>query len=330
MRKVIVALVLAIFIATSIAVVGVEFFGVGNETPAEPLPVDIWSLNQYKANTHTHTTRSDGDFTPQQQVYHYQELGYDILAISDHYLGFNTFEEIGITDYNLTPIASNEAEAMFAAHINLFYCYLQYAFDFPENILQEVERQGGIAVVNHPGRYDNIATIKDFRVSWYEQFPCLVALEIVNRNDRYDTDRKHWDDLLTHFMPERIIYGMAADDAHDDNDMGWSYTMFLAPDCSPESIEYAFRNGHYYPVTKALVENPQGEAPRITRITENDDGTISIEGTNYHTVTWISCGEIVGYGETFDASQCEKYVRFELEGEGGTAFSQPIAITPKV
>lgn len=323
MRKLLVALILALFLATSISVVGVEFFNVGAE-PTPP-PVDIWTLNQYKANTHTHTTRSDGDYSPQQQVYNYQERGYDILAISDHYLGFETFEEIGINDYHLTPIASNEAEAMFVAHINLYYAYLPVAFDFPDNILAEVQRQGGIAVVNHPGRYDDYVS-DDLRIEWYQNFSCLVALEIVNRHDRYETDRQHWDTLLTHFMPNRIIYGVASDDAHDDNDMGWSYTMFLAPDRTEESIEYAFRNGHYYPVTNALVENAEGPEPRITRVTQNNDGTISVEGTDFDKVTWISCGEIVGHGETFNPEGCEKYVRFELEGKGGTAFGQPIPL----
>lgn len=324
MKKLLVILVLAVFIATSVAVLSVEFLPLSNVEDELP-PVDIWTLNQYKANTHTHTTRSDGDYSPQQQVYNYQERGYDILAISDHYLGFDTFESIGITDYYLTPIASNEAEAMFFAHINLYYVDMPIAFDFPDIILSEVQKQGGIAVVNHPGRYDDYVS-DDLRIEWYTNYPCLVALEIVNRHDRYKTDRQHWDTLLTHFMPYRNIYGVAADDAHDENDMGWSYTMFLAPDRSEESIEYAFRNGHYYAVTNALVENPVGEEPRITRVTQAEDGTISVEGTNYNKVTWISCGEIVGYGETFNPIGCEKYVRFELEGTGGTAFGQPIPV----
>ncbi len=324
MKKLIVVLMLAIFVATSVAVISVELFPAVKDNEIIPA-VDIWTLPQYKANTHTHTTRSDGDYSPQQQVYNYQERGYDILAISDHYLGFDTFESIGITDYYLTPLSSNEAEAMFLAHINLFYVDMQYAFNTPDAILSEVQNQGGIAVLNHPGRYEDYISDAT-RIEWYTNYPCLAALEIVNRHNRYENDRQHWDTLLTHFMPERNIYGMAADDAHDDNDMGWSYTMFIAPDRSEASIEYAFRNGNYYPVTTALVENPTGEAPRITRVEQGEDGTITIQGTNYDKVTWISCGNIVGYGESFNPDGCEKYVRFELEGPGGTAFGQPIPI----
>ena len=51
-----------------------------------------------------------------------------------------------------------------------------------------------------------------------------------------------------------------------------------------------------------------------------------IEGENYEEIRWISCGKIVGSGETFDPSACSKYIRFELEGKGGIAFSQPIPI----
>lgn len=323
MKKLLVVLVLAVFIATAIAAIGVEFFGTQDDTPA-PEPIPFWSMNQYKANTHTHTNRSLDSWTsPQDRVYQYQDRGYDILAITDHYLGFDTFESIGVTDYYLTPISSNEAEGVIA-HINVYYTYIEFAIMEPTAIFDLTTEGGGICILNHPGKYDNVTM--EQRIEWYRNYPCIVGMEIVNRNDRYEEDREIWDACLTALMPERNIFCVATDDTHDDDDIGWSYTMFIAPDRSEESIEYAFRNGHYYAVTNALVENPVGEEPRITNVTQAEDGTITVEGTNYDKVTWISCGEIVGYGNTFNPSECQKYVRFELEGPGGTAFSQPLPL----
>ncbi|MBR2480191.1 MAG: hypothetical protein IKB56_02680 [Clostridia bacterium] len=321
MKKLVVVLLLAIFIATSVAIVGNQFAPSSDEiTP----PEDIWSYNQYKANTHTHTNRSfDSSTWPQDRVYQYQNMGYDILAISDHYFGCTSFEDIGVTDYYITPICSNEAEGVIA-HINIFYTYVHFAIDTPENIFQMVEDGGGIAVLNHPGKYDNVTN--EQRIKWFTDYPSIIGMEIVNRNDRYENDREIWDACLTALMPERNIYGMGTDDTHDTDDIGWSFTMFQAPDRSEESIEYAFRNGHFYTVTNAIVYAVKGNEPRITRISQNEDGSYTIEGTNYNKVTWISCGEIVSNEATFNPIGCEKYIRAELEGDGGVAFSQPIPL----
>lgn len=321
MKKLILVLIVAVFLATSVALVGI------NLLPGEDVitpPENIWTYNQYKANTHTHTTRSlDSSTFPQDRVYEYQDRGYDILALSDHYLGLRSFEDAGITDYTLTPICSNEAEGVMA-HINIYYTFIEFALDTPENILNMVTEGGGIAVLNHPAKYDGVTN--EQRIKWYTDYPCLVAMEIVNRNDRYKYDREIWDACLTALMPSRNIYCVAADDTHDADDIGWSYTMFLAPDRSEESIEHAFRNGHYYAVTNAIVQNAEGPEPRITCVSENEDGSFTVSGENYETIRWISCGEIVGEGATFNPINCSKYVRFELESKGGIAFGQPIPL----
>jgi len=46
--------------------------------------VDWTRHQQYKANFHTHTTMSDGGGTPQAVIDRYSELGYTILALTDH------------------------------------------------------------------------------------------------------------------------------------------------------------------------------------------------------------------------------------------------------
>lgn len=39
----------------------------------------------WRGNLHTHTTESDGALTPRQAARHYQEHGYDFLAVTDHF-----------------------------------------------------------------------------------------------------------------------------------------------------------------------------------------------------------------------------------------------------
>ena len=42
------------------------------------------TLNWFRGNLHTHTTRSDGTRPPEEVIADYAERGYDFLAISDH------------------------------------------------------------------------------------------------------------------------------------------------------------------------------------------------------------------------------------------------------
>jgi len=46
--------------------------------------VDWENWEQYKANLHTHSTFSDGEFTLPDMVEKYYDMGYDILAMTDH------------------------------------------------------------------------------------------------------------------------------------------------------------------------------------------------------------------------------------------------------
>ena len=42
------------------------------------------SGSQYKVNLHTHSTCSDGKFTPEQLKQYYMSMGYDAVAFTDH------------------------------------------------------------------------------------------------------------------------------------------------------------------------------------------------------------------------------------------------------
>lgn len=60
--------------------------------------VDWTNFKQYKANFHNHTTLSDGRMSPQRVVEKYHQLGYEILAITDH----------NVVNYPWTEFAENE------------------------------------------------------------------------------------------------------------------------------------------------------------------------------------------------------------------------------
>ena len=54
-------------------------------TIVDPYAAVDWNTwHQYKANLHTHSTYSDGEFTLPEMVEKYYDMGYDILCMTDH------------------------------------------------------------------------------------------------------------------------------------------------------------------------------------------------------------------------------------------------------
>jgi hypothetical protein len=47
---------------------------------AQPAPTPRW----YRGNTHVHTTKSDGNGTPEDVARWYRDHGYDFLVVTDH------------------------------------------------------------------------------------------------------------------------------------------------------------------------------------------------------------------------------------------------------
>ena len=55
-----------------------------------------------KGNLHTHSTRSDGKYTPAEIAEHYRSKGYDFLAITDHWV-YGTHQELNRDDFLMFP-----------------------------------------------------------------------------------------------------------------------------------------------------------------------------------------------------------------------------------
>ena len=58
--------------------------------------------NFYKGNLHSHTTISDGRFTPEELVKLYKQYNYSFLAITDHNI-YGIHEELNTADFLVLP-----------------------------------------------------------------------------------------------------------------------------------------------------------------------------------------------------------------------------------
>ena len=318
--------------------------------------VDWENHQQYKANFHTHTTRSDGRLNPDTVVDIYHALGYHILAITDHNevtYPWTQFSEMDASTKSFER-AESEPETMPAHfnyedrnpvvlkmidiegnefsrhhHMGSFFNDLLGTEDVKES-LEAIAEQDGIVMLNHPGRYNYPI---DWYVDLYQTHGHLIGLEVYNQGDRYPGDRPKWDSLLTVTMPDRPVWAYSNDDMHSLPHVGRNWNMLVLPELSHESVRNGMEKGLSY-----FIYAPQGhdgaEPPVIYFVrTDNRSGTIEINAGRYNSVEWISEGRVVHDGPVLDLNELKNvgsYVRAMFYGEGETVVgTQPFGIVKK-
>ncbi|MFO7922986.1 MAG: hypothetical protein R6U58_04775 [Bacteroidales bacterium] len=321
--------------------------------------VDWTEYGQYKANFHTHTTRSDGRLNPHTVVDRYHQLGYDILAITDHnevtwpWTAFaemeasgtsqnrmesapetmpETFiyenrdpEELGMIDIQANELSSHH-------HMGSFFNDHNGTSTEVES-LEATAAKDGITMLYHPGRYQG-RDPQFFNLQWYvdlyETYDHLFGMEVYNQGDRYPGDRRLWDSVLTVTMPEKPVWGYSNDDMHALPHLGRNWSVMLLPELNHEQVRYGLEKGLSY-----FVYAPGGhdgpKPPVIESVKVNDrKGTIEISAEGYDTVVWISGGEVLHEGSMLNLNDLEEsipYIRAELYGPGETvAGTQPFGI----
>ena len=301
--------------------------------------VDWEQWQQHRANLHTHTTISHGRATPAEAIDRYRELGYTVLALTDHdTMGPGgdrddprkaettwPWERYGRNPAELGMVAIEGNEVSKVDHIGSYFTgYGNAEVESPEQVIEEIGQRGGLAVMFHPGRYDR-------SVEWYlelfARFNHLVGLEVSNQTDRYPWDVDFWDDVLTASMPDKPIWGFANDDMHRIENVGRSWEVLLLPKLTAEHVREAMKTGRFY---FSFVYEPGRPAPIIQSIAVDAKArTIKIQADGHQQIYWISCGRIVAKGSTFDARKArdpERYVRVQLRGEHGYTFTQPFRL----
>ena len=200
----------------------------------------------YKANLHAHTTESDGDITPVDCATLYRQLGYDILAITDHRSVTDPPAHDGML---LIPGAEYHAGASAqGTHYHIVGLSLssrgQTSYrpeDGAQAIIDLIHADGGEAFVAHPYwsglMAADITPLRD-----------CFAVEVYNTGCDIEILRGYsmvqWDDLLTLGW---YCGAVAVDDGHRHKfDHGGAWTMIKAEELSIPAVMAALRNGRYY------------------------------------------------------------------------------------
>jgi hypothetical protein len=222
-------------------------------------------LNCYKTNLHSHTTNSDGVFSPEELCSIYENEGYDVLAITDHY---KTNQVSKIETEEMLLISGMEYHPGGPRNITLHLLALNIPEDFQhpsklpfQESIEAVRKAGGECILAHPYwsglNTADIMEVKD-----------IIGVEIYNATCRRigkSDSTQTWDNILDlgDFLP-----ATAADDTHRAQDLFHGWTMVCAKEKTPEAIMEAIKTRSIY----------ASQGPEFTHLSYQD-GTFSLECT---------------------------------------------------
>lgn len=289
------------------------------------------ALNAYKANLHTHSTVSDGKFSPQQVVDFYSMRGYDVLSFSDHRKtnDLTTLDHRGMT--LLSGIELHPGHPRFGLwHLLAVNVPADFpgVFETAQEAVDAVNAAGGLIYGAHPywcgTRSEEILSLHG-----------LAGIEVYNSSTRYigkEYNMPIWDELIDAGWN---CPALAVDDIHSLSDFGHGWTMVLAEDKSPASIVDALKNGSFYAT----------QGPEFTRI-ELDGYMLHAEFSEVVSAVVVgrfssgcpvnipgqpfpgdekNCREL-----TVDLRRCRTAGRIQLrDAAGNYAWSNPIPVPPE-
>lgn len=210
---------------------------------------DLFGVNRLKVNLHMHTTLSDGRKTPEEAAEIYKKAGYDVVAVTDHWLyrpsgTINGLRTLSGAEYN---IGGADACNNGIYHILGIGCSEKPCLnetDGPQTIINEVHRCKGIAVLAHPAWSLNTA----------QQAAALRgvdATEIYNSvSDAGESSRPYSGDFVDTAACQGLFYPLIADDdthQYDSGDVTKAWIMLEAePDASDMELLEAIRKEKFY------------------------------------------------------------------------------------
>jgi hypothetical protein len=226
---------------------------------------------------HAHTTNSDGDMAPDLLVRHYEWAGYDVLAITDHWV--RTVERstrkllvIPSTELNAEAGGPEHDAHVLALGVEADPVIPTGNFAPLQEVVSWIAENGGVPYLAHP-------YWSGLRTEQWEECEGLVGIEVWNSGCELEVGRGdssvHWDEALER---GRRLFALATDDSHHPGyDSGFAWTMVRAAERSQEAVLAALRSGSFY----------SSNGPEITSV-ELDDDSVVVECSPAASVTVLS------------------------------------------
>jgi predicted metal-dependent phosphoesterase TrpH len=226
---------------------------------------------------HAHTTNSDGELTPSDLVRHYEEAGFDALAITDHWI--RTVEP---SSDRLVVLPGTELDALRRdgrtyAHVLALGVESDPeppAADFPglEETVAWVRANGGVPFIAH-------TYWSGLRSDEFDACEGLAGLEVFNAGCELEVGRGHaelhWDEALESGRP---LLAIATDDSHHPGrDSAHAWVWARCAERSPAALLAALDSGSFY----------SSNGPDIEAL-ETDGDDVVVRSTPARSITLVT------------------------------------------
>ncbi|HRA48562.1 MAG TPA: CehA/McbA family metallohydrolase, partial [Thermomicrobiales bacterium] len=224
----------------------------------------------WKANLHAHTTRSDGKLTPAELCGIYREAGYNVLAVTDHFM-----ERFGYPIVDSTPFRAEGFTTLLGAELHgpglpttlwhLLAVGLPADFAHPTadetgpQVGKRASEAGAFVAIAHPGWY-TLPFENAMEIDYAD------AVEVWNTTCHYDNDRGESWYMADQLLAEgRNYFAIATDDAHcslrPDTFGGW--TMIRSETLEPDALLVALKAGSFYCSTGPAIHDIRVEGDEM-------------------------------------------------------------------
>lgn len=220
----------------------------------------------YRGNLHTHSTHSDGDLSPEAVCRFYRDMGYDFIALTDHFLEQYRYPITDTTPYRgaeFTTIIGAELHAPQTITDELWHILaVGLPLDFPRNLPGETgpelaaraKAAGAYVAVAHPAWY-NLSEVDVIALGPVDAIETINGIS-ADHNDRIDS----WY-MLDIMLARGYRYNACAtDDAHfhaQHNDRVRGWVCVKSESRTPEALLAALKRGEYYSSTGAQIHDVQ-------------------------------------------------------------------------
>ncbi|MBQ7153566.1 MAG: hypothetical protein IJR83_06495 [Clostridia bacterium] len=304
--------------------------------------VDITGKRRYKMNLHCHTTLSDGHTTPEETMALYAAMGYDYIAITDHWIwgerqegefpgpdgrpqkicvipGCEFDAGGGDAKKGVFHILALDANTRPDLSKDLTRNYEMSQTEKGRLIVDRIHEAGGISVIAHPAWSVN-------RPEMIEAIGGFDATEIYNSVSDFEMSDRPYSGSIVDMLADDGWYLplLSTDDSHYcTGEQGRGFIMADADAMDRYGLAEVVRKGLFYGVAATTAHPADGPQVFAELIDEN---TVRIRTSpvckisTFSNRTWTSGRIIRGQGLTqmdYELNNYERYVRVEATDEFG-------------
>lgn len=282
-------------------------------------PVFDETCSWYKGNLHTHTTVSDGLYTPEEAAEAYQKRGYHFLAITDHLVCSQGGWLAGLLTLPAVEFHDNHYRPGRVCHITGVGLQkpVQLAGDTPPGrIVEALKDAGAFVTLAHPAwslmRHEDLNDITGYD-----------AVEIWNTISQSHSGRGDSTTYLDVLAASGCLrYITAVDDVHFfDGDAFGGWVWVSAPELSARSLLAALSAGRFYASQGPRIRQIWVGEGRVRVACEEPVAAIRFMSNEFYNARRVVRGPVLEAEYTL--SPRDRFLRVECEDDSGRrAWSQ--------